>query len=148
MRRDRLCALPYRLEQAIGEFPADHRGNLQKPLGRPRQAVDPRHDDVVDRVWNPGGRLPTSVLAGMQRELFEEKRIAVALVDDCRGHRLGPLLVAQDGANDAETVFARQGRHSDGRNRACPATADDTPGGRSQSPGLVPWEDPRPTRRG
>src|SRR5207247_6142064 len=83
-------------QQAVGELPADNRGNLEGLLRRLVQAVDARHEHVLNGVRhhdlldglgedilrpNPTNR--TDLLKGLD-DLLNKKGIAFGLLDDER----------------------------------------------------------------
>src|SRR2546425_523696 len=78
-------ALPYRAQEVEREFSTDHRSGLQKLFRFVRQSIDPRHHDIVDRVRNHEVRSKVPCLARVERELLEEKGIAIGLGDDFLG---------------------------------------------------------------
>ena len=104
----RPAALPHGIQQAKREFPSDHRGGLEKPFGFVRQSVDPRHHDVVDRIRDHEIRAQIPRLAGMQCQLLEEKRIAVAFGDDFLGQQVDELLRPKHRADHQDAVVPRQ----------------------------------------
>src|SRR5260370_31274924 len=69
--------LRHRVQQAEGEFAADHRGGLEKLFCLVRQPIDARHHNIMDRVRNHEGR--SKVLARVKRKLLEKERVAVSL---------------------------------------------------------------------
>jgi hypothetical protein len=88
----RAATLPHGIQQAEREFSPDHRGGLEKPFGFVWQSVDPRHYDIVDRVRDHEIRAQVPRFPGMQCQLLEEKRIAVAFGDDLLGQQVDELL--------------------------------------------------------
>ena len=92
------------VEEAARELPADHRRELERLLGRFRQSIDARHDDVLDRVGNDdaleqGGE---DVAAALQpdgadllerlHDFFDEEGIALGLLGDESLERVGETL--------------------------------------------------------
>ena len=77
LRFQRARPLPHRTQQTEREFPADHRGDLEKLFRFVRQAIDARHDDVMDRVRHHQVGSKVLCFTRVQRELLQEER-------DCR----------------------------------------------------------------
>ena len=104
----RAGTVPHRVQQGQREFPADHRSDLQQPLGLLRQPIDPRHHDIVDRVRNHQVRADVPRLAGIQCQLLEKERIAICLGDDFMGDQVDEVLGAEHRADHLNAVVPGQ----------------------------------------
>ena len=88
VRLDRPGAVPERREEARGEFPAKDGGGLEGALRLLGEPVDARGEDPVHGVRDGQVRAEALVAHG-PGQLLEEKRIALRLVEDHAGQRLG-----------------------------------------------------------
>ena len=94
------------LQQATRELPPDDRGELQCPLRRLLQAVDARHDHILDSVGDEDlvDRLGQDIAVSSPSQgpdfqegldhLLDEEGIAFGLADDQGLERLGRVSVA------------------------------------------------------
>ena len=105
------------VEEAAGELAPDDRGELQRLLGRIRKPVDPRHDDVLNRVGNDDlvetlcedvtiVRAPNGPdLLQRLDDLLDKKGIALRLPDDEGPQILRKAVRSQDGVRHVHAVF-------------------------------------------
>ena len=105
---NRPSALPYRLQQAQREFPADHRGNLEKSLSLLRQSVDPRHHDIMDRVRHHQVRSQVPRFSCVQCQLFQKKRVAIGLGNNFLGYQVDQMLCPEHRADHLHAVVPGQ----------------------------------------
>ena len=99
--------VPDRPEQQRGHFASAHRGDLQDVLRLAGQLIDPRHEDVLDRVWH--ARLGYSGIAPHDaRHLLEEERIALGLGHDHVREYARHAIGRQDGLEQRFTLLGRQ----------------------------------------
>ena len=99
--------------QREGNVAADRRQREKQLALLQRQAIDARHQQLLDRRRHRHAGREATALAHRARELLEEERVALGAREHGVHQRVGDGRVAQDRAHEGEAVGGRQRRQRD-----------------------------------
>ena len=99
--------------QREGNVAADRRQREKQLALLQRQAIDARHQQLLDRRRHRHAGGEATALAHRARELLQEERVALGAREHGVHQRVGDGRVAQDRAHEGEAVGGRQRRQRD-----------------------------------